>query len=507
MDSEYDQQVIEAEENLTFREKLFLSWSSLRPWREIATLSLILMETTWAALWYATFPFIAGSVVSFGRSFLILGGMYLLAYGLAYVATSIKASFFAQRGLVALVLIVSILVGLQSLLYVHSQFSLLDIFRKPLDSLKTFTDLLPPEFAVALVVLFIWWRGISLAEEHVEPINVLRRFRIGIFSFLLYGILWWRWNKTAGLALDFFLLLGLVAMVSTRVGTLTRLRGSRSASFDRRWAIGIGLAVVGIVLLAALSAQLMRSYFIFLTQGLTVIISDLLIALGLLIAVGPLTLFIELIFYIGEWLHFSDMLEALSQFAQFLLNFFNRVFGTNFGSSLQTPAVRYFLYGTILLFLILVVAFLWQIRIFIEKKRKREETQSTLDEDLLPKIDNAFRRGLRALASRLARALHLPGGSRLLAAARIRRIYAHLMDLSEELGHPRPAARTPLEFLNTLDGVFPEMTSDLAMITEAYQKIRYGQVPEDPRELDAVEKAWRRVAFQGKTLLNAQRKG
>jgi hypothetical protein len=82
---------------------------------------------------------------------------------------------------------------------------------------------------------------------------------------------------------------------------------------------------------------------------------------------------------------------------------------------------------------------------------------------------------------------------RQLAAARIRRIYQELMDLSDQHNTPRPVSLTPLEFLPEMADVFPSSGEDLALITQAYLRVRYGEYPEDREEVDAVEAAWSRV--------------
>jgi hypothetical protein len=57
-----------------------------------------------------------------------------------------------------------------------------------------------------------------------------------------------------------------------------------------------------------------------------------------------------------------------------------------------------------------------------------------------------------------------------------------------------------LEFLPEAEGIFPASSEDLALITTAYNRVRYGEYPEDREEVDAVESAWRRVNEQAKLL-------
>jgi hypothetical protein len=109
-----------------------------------------------------------------------------------------------------------------------------------------------------------------------------------------------------------------------------------------------------------------------------------------------------------------------------------------------------------------------------------------------------LRKALRDTADGLANRLR-PARS-MLAAARIRRIYAQLMDLSAELNNPRPAGQTPLEFLPELGELFTDLNPDLVVITNAYIKVRYGKYPEEREEVEAVEASWRRVEAEGKRI-------
>jgi hypothetical protein len=90
---------------------------------------------------------------------------------------------------------------------------------------------------------------------------------------------------------------------------------------------------------------------------------------------------------------------------------------------------------------------------------------------------------------------------RRLAAARIRRIYAALLVLSEKLGRPRPAGRTPLEYLPQLQELFADYAGELEKITGAYMRVRYGETPESFQEVQEIESAWRSIQAEGQTRL------
>jgi hypothetical protein len=89
---------------------------------------------------------------------------------------------------------------------------------------------------------------------------------------------------------------------------------------------------------------------------------------------------------------------------------------------------------------------------------------------------------------------------RQLAAAQIRRIYAMLMDLCQELNTPRPEAQTPLEFLPVMVEIFPTFIDELDRVTRAYNAVRYGELPESLDEVNSIEEAWKRIQAEGQRL-------
>jgi hypothetical protein len=80
------------------------------------------------------------------------------------------------------------------------------------------------------------------------------------------------------------------------------------------------------------------------------------------------------------------------------------------------------------------------------------------------------------------------------------------MRLSRRLGSPRPDSQTPLEFLPSLESIFPGLKTDLGEITATYLRVRYGELSETLQEVETVEAAWKRVALEGRTRLAAQRR-
>jgi hypothetical protein len=75
-------------------------------------------------------------------------------------------------------------------------------------------------------------------------------------------------------------------------------------------------------------------------------------------------------------------------------------------------------------------------------------------------------------------------------ASVVRRIYARLLSLGEDLGKGRAASETPLEYLENLQLLFPDHREQARTITRAYVHVRYGEFPEEGVDLDKVRESW-----------------
>jgi hypothetical protein len=78
-------------------------------------------------------------------------------------------------------------------------------------------------------------------------------------------------------------------------------------------------------------------------------------------------------------------------------------------------------------------------------------------------------------------------------AASIRRVYRLMCRAAAAAGYPRLEAETPYEYLPTLAQVWPENAAEARLITDAFIRVRYGELPETAEELEAIRAAWRRL--------------
>jgi hypothetical protein len=60
-------------------------------------------------------------------------------------------------------------------------------------------------------------------------------------------------------------------------------------------------------------------------------------------------------------------------------------------------------------------------------------------------------------------------------------------------GYPRAESETPLEFLGTLVGAWPDLELEMRAVTDAYVRVHYGELPETQAELEAIRAAWKHV--------------
>ena len=90
-------------------------------------------------------------------------------------------------------------------------------------------------------------------------------------------------------------------------------------------------------------------------------------------------------------------------------------------------------------------------------------------------------------------------------AASIRQLYQAMCDHAASFGYARAASETPYEYLDTLAEIWPFNREDARLITEAFIRARYGEVPETEQELQAIRAAWRRLEESDPVELRARR--
>lgn len=467
-------------------------------WTSLARWALVFMDASLASLWYLAL--VHPGAAPWTAIILALAVTITGSHALAALTFRQNWPLWLRQFAFLLWLAGLLLLSMKVLLYPRTPVTLLELLSGPLQFI-TLVNASNTSFLHVIFILVLAWRGVALARGLPSTRSLLINFQMGLIALLLYGLFFasrYPAASTAGLYL--YLFSSLVALSATRILSLTDLRGGRVPALNTAWfasTFGSALLVVAAAMLIGWASS---------GQMAAVLIRILALAFSMLAAL--VTLLLDPLFRLlwriipSITAPFQALLRMVSgvrlpKFLEDILIDLNEVI-------MQiVPAViagRRLLLAAVVL--VIVAAVLLGLR-WISRLHPAEQAQET---------GNLEPTSLRALLNRFR--LNLAGARRggrysagqILAAARIRQIYSQMMTLSQRLGTARPAAATPLEFLPQLQHLFSEEPDSVQAITQAYVKIRYGELPEDRREVEAVAAAWDRVRKHGQSLARRARK-
>ncbi len=479
------------------------SWSEAQPsgrihrWEMFTMIMLVLMDLSWITPVYS---------LIIGWSLGSSPVMVFLVFGVIYIASSLIASLPKYidlfLGIIQLALLATLFLGViwtaSELIYFSDQLALGPTITRYFSRLIQFSIPLKPELVLALVVFLVWRRGFTIANRSMGLGLIRKSFRtggivlvvVGVFSALLG-------NDLPYLEAGLYMFTGLLAMGGARFSTLGSMRGSKRVAFKREW-------VAGLTLMALMVLTLSVGFGFFAAGPLSAWIGGFLIAAEryvsevLKVILAPIINFLGIIFA-WFWNLFEtppvqdptaeDLLEEglegpVAQIQNFATD-------PEFAALLSTI-------GTVIGILLIVAIVYFAVRRF----RQESKPRSLGDEDAIS-IAGSLSDYLKGFQDRARQVFEgmigLNPAARLIAAARIRIIYARLLRLSARLGEPREPAATPIEFLSRLEKVFPASRDELESITNAYLRVRYGELPESRDQVEAVESAWSVVRRRGRS--------
>jgi hypothetical protein len=293
------------------------------------------------------------------------------------------------------------------------------------------------------------------------------------------------------------MLFSLAGMSLARIADLSDSFGSRLPGFTSQWAVGIGLAVVIVVFLGLAASWIFDlNVAQFLGRGILVLLqlvfgAIILISSPILLAIVSAVRFLLQLLApnLGEILEPAD-LDLSNQMLDDLQS--------QITDATRTDPRLFVMIGVLVLIVVVTIIQLrWRP---FERITRGEEDSSNLEVNFrLPRtLKNIFPNRSRRKRRRTAKSL--------IAAARIRYTYAQLMDLCDKLGKPRPRSLTPTEFLPRMDSLFPPYHPELELITKAYNKVRYGELPETSKDIEDVLEAWKKISLFGKEILDERNK-
>lgn len=478
----------------------------VRPTRELAAVSLFLVSLSWGIPWFRALSAATADVPA-GAAFTIFGAIgaaaYLLVRVMAGFQIAPRTRRYALLGLIAM----SMAFGLRTILYAKETISPAELILRPLWALGNFSSLIPNEVIVLVAVLLVLRRGAALALDHLGPSRAQSEFKTGIVMFLLFAAI----NTTATGEqipdgnLLLFIYTGLTAMGAARLDSIGELRGGVRSGFDRRRFISM---LAGVSLSAAAAYRIGQAFgqdggaLAGYAIGAAVA-AVFLVSLPLLLGVLYLLYFVAALFENELSQAFERLVDAVNDLLAFLETFKEMILaaGAYLAERLAflapvfralislTPTVRIFVLSAAIVVPVILVLATLLIRTSRRSGRDQTEVASSLD---LGGILGRLRSRARELFRdrRTAFALFGPARRQRIMAARIRRLYAKLIALAEEMGRPMRAAQTPDEFSLDMQKLIPDEAAAIALMTRAYERIRYGELPEDGTEIERVGRAW-----------------
>ena len=412
---------------------------------------------------------------------------------LARLAFRLPVRSWLRSGLMATGMMVSGLVAIHGTLYAQSSLWRFGWARGILASLKQ--DIFSSEILVFCLVVFLWWRGIVLAQRRLDSRSVAFRFRLGVVllavtSGIAGAMVSW---PTHHLVFVFFFT-SLLAIALARAEEVGHQFGGRQSPFGLGW-LFILVATSAIVLLLAVGltslltgenlgrvlrpvlqvVQVVAYALVFAFAWIARLVIEPLLALLRRLEVG------KALQEAFEQLEFPEPMAGEAPQPEPVL------------TPEQQAALRVAVAVIGLSALLLIVAVsLYRLRLKSSdlSREKRESVWEGVH--LRGGLDDLLKQGQRRLGG-LTDALMRSRLGDVFTALTIRRIYAHTASLAETRGYPRAIAETPYDYLPALLRAFPNSPDEVTEITECYVAVHYGELPEQRERLAAVRSAWERI--------------
>jgi hypothetical protein len=462
-------------------------------WTELSSISLFLGEITWASVMFCTF---------FNRplEYLRIAGWLALFGFVTYFGERILTYLTSKRWLIMLLngawIATSLLLFTQFVVYTNSS---LDIWQMLIDPLLNLNrqPVLQSQLWQMLVLVLLLRRGFTLASSNANAWRAVRSFQVGMLMFFFFGFTT-TWENFAANLLPFlfYLLFAITALTTSRLATLSSQPGYKFSGFTKSWFTWILVLTVALIVVGSGIGWITGVGYVAITEWL------LRVAYGLGISVVVL-LFSPLIALIGLLLPWLNKMLASISGKQFGLEQLEFIQSLNNPDPVKAAQVNDIMNQIITISLI--TALVITIVIIIISARRRTNLNRKVS------VDNQVSRSAKPKKPRFIGftpdffRTRLDQARRWLASARIRRIYQELMDYCTKLDNPRLPAFTPHEFLPELVKLFPEHESEVTLLTDIYQRVRYGEIPETLEELENILHAWERVKINARQKVKERR--
>jgi len=463
-------------------ELLYLAWALM----EVSLLlPLALSALRWAALW---------PPVAFGLWMLL---MVLIPFNLSRLLTIAGAPLKRQRRIVLGALLLAILISIRTLLYEPA--GIFDLswigqfFRHFVEPSSPFWG---RNVGLFLLILFLWWRGLALTRRRVDMGEMGLRLRASslVIAPLVVGIAA-LYDVPVLSTVLFYFFVSLVAVSLTRAEQIALERTGRSYPVRSRWLAIVGLTSLLIVAAAGLVAlalsgegvEQMVSWSAPLWEGLRFFATSLVSMVSYL----AFLLLTPLFWLAGRLAAYLRSLNLELPELDVTEPFSGEMDVETLLREMTRPEEPVYLWVNRLLLVLFIALLLFLIYLAVSRFLGRR--QLALQEEERAETAQGERRP-GSFRGRLGRRLRFWQQWR--AAASIRRIYQEMSALAASYGYPRAGSQTPYEYRQTLAELWPEGRAESDLITQAYVRVRYGELPESAEELQALRRAWERLRRQ-----------
>ena len=463
-------------------------------WTELSTGALYLSEITWASVIFCTLFDLPVDFLRIGIWFTLLG--FTTYFGARLIAARASKAWVLPV-FSATWLVISLLLFIRFVIYTGAPLNLWHMILDPFLNLSKQPVLQSRLWQMIFLVLLLR-RGFTLAASSANSWRTVRSFQLGMMMFFFFGFTTTWGNYLPNLIpFLFYLLFIITSLTTTRIAGLTNQVNYRLPVFTKTWfgwifLLSLILILVGSAIgwltgvgLLAFTDWLLRVIFGFGVTILVVIFSPLIALIGLLLP------------WLDNWLSKLNLDNLSLQQMEFLqkLNQPDPEKAARVTATVNQVVTILLIAGLIITTIIVIVTI---------RRRMLQRVAHGKDDQ----VDRAAERKLTRsagfnpgfLRSRLDQA------RRWLAAARIRRVYQQLMDYCKKLDNPRLPAFTPHEFLPQLITLFPDFGNEVTLLTDVYQRVRYGEIPESMDELQQIMTAWTVVKTDAEVRVKERRK-
>jgi hypothetical protein len=471
-------------------------------WQLITIFALAFMNASWGVVAFRIIGALERNLSASGAMIYIAGCIfltYLWMIGLSVLR--FREDF--KRFVTGIWLL--LLIGfLPAILYPQLQASYYLRLERYISRMFQLSFLFTPEFLGSLIVIYFWQLGLNLSNHWTGTLAVSRSMRVSTILMITLGFAATNIGHVVPVQEIFLLLFsGLIAMGGARISSIGFKRGGSWIPFSRSYFVIFSLSATALISLSlALTFAVGDPIALALNRLFTLI--GIVSSWVVVVAFGPVfVIILELVERILARLKpligtlEEEIAPTLTEIQLIVEEAAQEAQPFSFADRLnEILGVAFPILGILLALLIGYYA-LKRTRAARLWRNLDEEQQESLIGSLPDLLKAFLQGGARSGLEVLAQLMPI---SRVIAAARIRQIYRQLLHESARLGKPREQAETPLEFLPQLQVVFPDRQAELSLITNAYLMVRYGEIPETPEEVQAVERAWRIVRQSAKDM-------